>query len=64
MSLKKKKKSFSFKKQYNSRAGTDTDVEKGHRDRVGGEEGGTNWEIRIDIYPLPCVREIASGKLL
>ena len=31
----------------------------------GGEgEGGTNWEIRIDIYTLPCVKQIASGNLL
>ena len=27
-----------------------------------GEEGqgGMNWEIRIDIYTLPCVKQIAS----
>ena len=22
-----------------------------------------NWEIRIDIHTLPCVKQIASGKL-
>ena len=32
--------------------------------RVGGEEGGMNWETRIDIYALPCVKERASGNLL
>ena len=30
----------------------------------GKREGGTNWEIRIDIYTLPCVKQIASGNLL
>ena len=29
-----------------------------------GGEGGTKWEIRIDIYTLPCIKQIASGKLL
>jgi len=23
-----------------------------------------NWEIRIDIYTLPCVKQTASGTLL
>ena len=27
-------------------------------------QGGISWEIRIDIYTLPCVKYIASGKLL
>ena len=22
----------------------------------GGSDGGTNWEIRIDIYALPCLK--------
>ena len=30
----------------------------------GEGEGGTNWEIRIDIYTLPCVKQIASRNLL
>ena len=30
----------------------------------GVGEGGTKWEIRIDIYTLPCIKQIASGKLL
>ena len=39
-----------------------------HRERTrgpGGErEGGMNWEIRIDIYTLPCVKQVASGNLV
>ena len=31
---------------------------------TGDGEGGTNWEIRIDIYILPCVEQITSRKLL
>ena len=27
----------------------------------GEGEGGTNWEMRIDIYTLPCVKQIAGG---
>ena len=42
----------------------DADIENGHVDTVGGGEGGTNWEMRIDIYTLPCVKQTASGKLL
>ena len=34
----------------------------GHVDLEG--EGGTSWEIRIDIYTLPWVKQTASGKLL
>ena len=34
----------------------DTDVENGHVDTGEEGEGGTNWEIRIDIYTLPCVK--------
>ena len=30
----------------------------------GEGEGGTNWEIRIDIYIPPCVKQVASWKLL
>ena len=29
----------------------------------GGEVGKMNWEIRTDIHTLPCVKQIASGKL-
>ena len=38
--------------------------ENGHVDTAGEGGGGTNWEIRIDIYTLPCVKLIASGNLL
>ena len=34
----------------------DVDIENGDADTVGEGEGGTNWEIRIDIYTLPCVK--------
>ena len=30
----------------------------GHGGRKGG---GMNLEVRIDIYTLPCVKQIASG---
>ena len=30
----------------------------------GREVGKMNWEIRIDIHTLPCVKQIASWKLL
>ena len=31
---------------------------------VGGKGGEMNWEIGVDIYTLPCVKQIASGNLL
>ena len=35
----------------------DADIENRCVDMVEGEEkGGTNWEIRIDMYTLPCVK--------
>ena len=42
----------------------DADVENGRVDTEGEGKSGMNWEIRIDIYTLPCVKEIASGNLL
>ena len=33
-------------------------------DTVGEVEGGMNWEIRFDINTLPCVKEMAKGRLL
>ena len=30
----------------------------------GEGEGGVNWDIRIDMYTPPCVKQIASGDLL
>ena len=47
----------------------DADVENGLVDTEGHAEGGTHWEIRIDIYTRPCVKWctfylMANGKLL
>ena len=39
-------------------------MENRHVDKRGDGEGGTDWESSIDIYTLPCVKQIASGKLL
>ena len=54
--------------ELSSRAGTETQiVENRHVDMGWGDgrrEGGLNWEIRFDINTLPCVKYIASGKLL
>ena len=33
-------------------------------DTAGEGEDGMNWENSMDKYPLPYVKEIASGKLL
>ena len=41
-----------------------TDVENGWVGTVGEGKCGINREIRIDIYTLPCVKQIASGNLL
>ena len=35
----------------------DTDREKGCVDTRGDGEGETNWESRIDIYTLLCVKQ-------
>ena len=42
----------------------DTEVEDGLVGTVREGEVGTNWESSIEIYTLPCVKQIASGKLL
>ena len=34
---------------------------RGHQ---GQGDGGMNWEIKTDIYTLPCVKQIASWNLL
>ena len=34
----------------------DTDMENRCVDTVGGWEGGTNWESRMEAYALPCVK--------
>ena len=43
---------------------TDADIQNGYVDTVWEEEGGMMWEIRTDIYALPYVKQIDSGKLL
>ena len=45
-----------------SKAGTETDIENRYVTQRG--EGGMNWEIRVDIYTLPSVKQLASGNLL
>ena len=42
----------------------DSDIENGLVNTVGNGESGTNRESSIDIYTLPCVKQIATGKLL
>ena len=42
--------------------------EKGRQNRLvdtaGEEKGGMNWESSTETYTLPCVKQIASGRLL
>ena len=38
--------------------------ENKHVDTGEEKEGGVNWESSINIYTLPCVKKIASAKLL
>ena len=33
-------------------------------DTVEEGEGGMNWERSIETFPLPCIKQIANGKLL
>ena len=42
----------------------DADIENRCTDTVGEREGGMSWERSIDIYTLPRVKQIASGKML
>ena len=34
----------------------DAAIDNGHVDTAGKGEGGTNWEIKTDIYTLSCVK--------
>ena len=43
------------------RAGIETDIENGHVDTEGEEEGGTNLENSSDIYTLPCVKQLVGS---
>ena len=36
-------------------------TDKWTRGAWGGRESGTNWEIRINIYALPCVKLIVES---
>ena len=42
----------------------DADIENRFVDKVGEGEGGANWESNTEAYTIPCVKEIATGKLL
>ena len=42
----------------------DAATENEHVDTRAGGGDGTNWEVRTDIYTLPCVKQLANGKLL
>ena len=42
----------------------DSDKENGLVDPVGEGESGTNGESSIDIYTLPCIKQISDEKLL
>ena len=42
----------------------ETDVENGLVDIVAEGKSGMNGESSIDIYTLPCVKQIAGEKLL
>ena len=45
------------------RAGIETQTQRTDMWTWWGERGGrTNWEIRFDIYTLPNVKQLASGK--
>ena len=33
-------------------------------DTKGESGGGINWEIGIDLYTLPCVKQTTNGNLL
>ena len=43
-----------------SKAGIETETERTDIWTQGGEEGRMNWEIRIDIYTLPFMTQVAS----
>ena len=53
-----------YRRTYFQGRNRDAEVENGHVDTEGEGEHGVNWEIRIDIYTLPCVKYRASGNLL
>ena len=42
----------------------DTEIENKLVDTVNEEEGGMNKESNIETYTLPCVKQVADGRLL
>ena len=41
---------------------THMDAGHGHREQTYGcRRGRTNWEIRTDIYTLPCVKQLVES---
>ena len=55
---------YEFSQGICSAAGQAANVENGHVDTAGEEEGEADRESRTDIYILPCVKRVTSGKLL
>ena len=53
-----------YRQTYLQGRNRDRDIEKGLMHRVREGESGANWETSIDMYTPPCVKQIASGKLL
>ena len=42
----------------------DTDIENKGMDTKGERKRGMNWEIEINIYTLPCIKQITNENLL
>ena len=45
-----------YRRTYLQGRNRDADVENRHVDTGGEGEGGTNWEIRNDIFTLQCMK--------
>ena len=52
-----------YRRTYLQGRNRDADVENGCMTRRWGQGSGMNWEMGIDIYTLPRVKLMASGKL-
>ena len=44
-----------------SKAGTEMQKQKTNMTQSGEGDSGMNWEIGIDIYTLPCVKQIVGS---
>ena len=73
VSQKEKKIPYNIAYMWNLKNGTNefiykADIETPCREQTcryqGGEWGGMNWEIGIDIYTLLCVKQITNKNLL